>query len=126
MARIELALRDGLPFGKGEEAVLQYDVTLRSLTAGDIIDARIESERVVETQAGPRLVTSNELMALNVLRRQVLRVGVISGPLSMAQLRLLSHGDLQLLEGEADAIEMAELNERLANRGRPDQAPGTD
>lgn len=126
MAQIEFPLKHGLPFGKGEEAALQYDATLRSLTAGDIIDARVESERVVDTPAGPRLVTSPELMALNVLRRQITRVGVISGPLSIAQLRQLSHHDLQLLEGESDALEVAELSERLDRRGRADQAPGTD
>ena len=126
MANTEPTLRDGLPYGKGEEAVLQYDVTLRSLTAGDIIDARLESERVVETPTGPRLVTSPELMALNVLRRQVTRVGAISGPLSIAQLRSLSHHDLQLLEGACDTLEVAELAERVGNRGRADQAPGTD
>ncbi|MDA8483590.1 phage tail assembly protein [Pseudomonas resinovorans] len=125
MAKIELTLRDGLPFGKGEEAALQYDATLRSLTAGDIIDARMESERVVETPSGPRLVHSPESMALHVLRRQITRIGVISGPLSIAQLRQLSHHDLQLLEGESDALEVAELSERLGNRGRAEQAPGT-
>lgn len=124
MATISLTLRDGLPFGKGEEAALQHDASLRSLTAGDIIDARLESERVVDTPSGPRLVTSPELMALNVLRRQVTRVGVINGPLSIANLRSLSHHDLQLLEGESDALEAAELAERLGNRGRADQAPG--
>lgn len=126
MANTEPTLRDGLPYGKGDDAELQYDLTLRSLTAGDIIDARLESERVVETPTGPRLVTSPELMALNVLRRQVTRVGVINGPLSIAQLRLLSHHDLQLLEGAADTLEVAELSERVGNRGRTDQAPGAD
>jgi phage FluMu protein gp41 len=125
MAKFELTFLNGLPYGKGDDVQLQYAVTLRSLTAGDIIDARAESERVVETPAGYRLITSNELMALNVLRRQILSVGVIQGPLSIAQLRLLSHSDLQLLESEADALDAAEMSERLASRGRADQAPGT-
>lgn len=41
-------LADGLPYGTGDDAEMQYDVTFRELTAGDIIDAQLASERVVE------------------------------------------------------------------------------
>jgi phage FluMu protein gp41 len=126
MAKMEFRLKHGLPFGKGEDAEQQYEVVLRELNAGDVIDSRIESERVIPTEAGPRLVFSNELMALQTLRRQVLQVGCLQGPLSMAQLRALRLEDLQLLESHADALDAAAISERLGERGRSEQAPGSD
>lgn len=124
MAQTTFPLKSGLPFGKGDEAELQMEVTLRELNGGDLIDARLESERVVEAAAGPRLVCSPELLALNTLRRQVASIGKVKGPLSMHELRKLTISDLLLLERKAEAMDAAVLADKLGERGRSDQAPG--
>lgn len=124
MAQSIFPLKHGLPFGKDDDAEMQMEVTLRELAGGDLIDARLESERVVESASGPRLVCSPELLALNTLRRQVASIGKIKGPLSMNDLRRLKVPDLLLLERQADAIDAAVLADKLGERGRSDQAPG--
>lgn len=53
-----LKLKDGLPFGTGDETEMQYDVTLRELTAGDLIDAQAAAEKLVMSKEGPVLVSS--------------------------------------------------------------------
>ena len=90
-------LIDGLPFGEKDDVQMQYDVTLRELTAGDLIDAQVASEKVVMTKEGPVLVSSPALMGLELLRRQIERVGCINGPLSLALIKKLSQQDFQRL-----------------------------
>ncbi len=124
MANVTFSLHDGMPFGKGEEQELLKDVVVRELTAGDLIDARMESERVIQTGEGPRLVSSPELLALHCLRRQIVSIGKVKGPMSLANLRTLSLVDLREIESQADTLEAAVLAERLGQRGRADTAPG--
>lgn len=124
MAQTTFTLRDGLPFGKGDEQERLKEVTLRELTGGDLIDARMESERVISTGEGPRLVSSPELLALHCLRRQIISIGKIKGPMSLANLRSLSLVDLRDIEEKADTLEAALLAERLGQRGRADTASG--
>lgn len=124
MAQSTFPLKDGLQYGKGDEAELQMEVTLRELNGADLIDARMESERVVEAASGPRLVCSPELLALNTLRRQVASIGKVKGPLSMHDLRKLTISDLLLLERKAEAMDAAVLADKLGERGRSDQASG--
>ncbi|EJI0962862.1 TPA: hypothetical protein LZR68_005262, partial [Escherichia coli] len=85
-----LKLKDGLPFGTGDETEMQYDVTLRELTAGDLIDAQAAAEKLVMSKEGPVLVSSPSRMGLEMLRRQIASVGCIKGPLSLALMRKLS------------------------------------
>lgn len=47
-----LQLKDGLPFGIGADCVMQYAVTFRELTTGDVIDAQTASEIPVTTAEG--------------------------------------------------------------------------
>lgn len=124
MANVTFTLKDGLPYGKGDEQEHLKDVTLRELNAGDLIDARLESERVVQTGEGPRLVSSPELLALHCLRRQIISIGKVKGPMSLTNLRTLSLVNLREIESQADTLEVAVLAERLGQRGRTDAAPG--
>lgn len=124
MAQTTFTLKDGLPFGKGDEQERLMDVTLRELNGGDLIDARMESERIVQTGEGPRLVSSPELLALHCLRRQIVSIGKVKGPMSLVNLRTLSLIDLREIESQADTLEAALLAERLGQRGRTDTAPG--
>ncbi|HDS8578261.1 TPA: phage tail assembly protein [Klebsiella variicola] len=111
-------LLDGLPFGTGEELEMQYDITFRELTAGDIIDAQLASERVVETRQGPQLVSSPAQMGLEMLRRQIAKVGVINGPLSLLLLKKLSQRDFHRVSLATDLRDVAQAAAMLPDRGR--------
>ncbi|MDF9346378.1 phage tail assembly protein [Escherichia coli] len=71
-------------------------VTLRELTAGDLIDAQAAAEKLVMSKEGPILVSSPSRMGLEMLRRQIASVGCIKGPLSMALIRKLSADDFSV------------------------------
>ena len=67
MAKIEFQLEHGLPFGKGKDREMQYDVVLRELNGKDVIDASLEAEKVtfISTSDGgvePVAYTSNILL----------------------------------------------------------------
>jgi phage FluMu protein gp41 len=121
MARLEFSLKHGLPFGKGADAVMQYDVTLRELSVGDILSANEESEKVVPTPDGYTLVVSPTLVGVHTMRRQVLKVGCIQGPLSVADMGRLHPDDLALLNSKASDLDSAVLKE-VTERGRSDAA----
>jgi phage FluMu protein gp41 len=111
-------LLDGLPFGTGEEMEMQFDMTFRELTAGDIIDAQLASERVVETRSGPQLVSSPSQMGLEMLRRQIAKVGVINGPLSLLMLKKLSQRDFHRVSLATDLRDVAQAASMTPERGR--------
>ncbi|AUZ66626.1 phage tail assembly protein [Citrobacter amalonaticus] len=111
-------LLDGLPFGQGDELEMQYDITFRELTAGDIIDAQLASERVVETKQGPQLVSSPSQMGLEMLRRQIAKVGVINGPLSLLMLKKLSQRDFHRVSLASDLRDLAQAASMMPERGR--------
>lgn len=128
MAISDFSLYHGMPFGKGRDMELQYDVELRELTASDVIDSRIAAERVslVQTEDGktkPVAYHSDIIMGIELLRRQVRCIGEIQGPLSMKQLRSLHLEDLELLQQKAAELNKAVTDawgEELEMRGRHD------
>ncbi|BFI48117.1 hypothetical protein B7R74_17290 [Yersinia pseudotuberculosis] len=92
-----IQLKHGLSYGKGDEDVKQFDVELRELTAGDLIESEQASERVVMTEKGPALLSSPATMGYEMVRRSISRIGIIQGPLSMTLLKTLHQDDLELL-----------------------------
>ncbi|ECI5214697.1 hypothetical protein DUQ17_22370 [Salmonella enterica subsp. diarizonae] len=116
-------LKDGLPFGSGDDVQMQHDVKLRELTAGDLIDAQVAAEKVVMTKEGPVLVSSPSLMGLEMLRRQVGSVGCINGPLSMTMIRKLSTDDFQRLSLATELRDMAVAASLTQERGRVAAVP---
>ncbi len=127
MARIEFELIDGLSIGEGDNRVTHKKVTLRTLTAGDLEDASIESEKVVREEDDLSIVISPVLMSNAVLRRQILKVGDITGPLPAPLLRMLSSVDLELLQAQADLLDKAgrAAVEAALSRGRTEE-PAAD
>lgn len=99
----------GLPYGKNDDVELQFDVELRPLTAGDIIDAEAASERMVMTPKGPALLSSPSRMGFELLRRSVGRIGKINGPLPMELLKTLHQADIELLLDKAELQRSAAL-----------------
>jgi phage FluMu protein gp41 len=87
MANTVVNLRDGLKIGE----VKHIDVEIREATAGDLVEAAVESEKLIHVPGeGSLLVTSPTLIGANTIRRQIVRVGDYKGPLSLAELKLFS------------------------------------
>lgn len=113
----KVTLQKGLTVGEKtyKEAVL------RELSAGDIMAAMEESERVVMTPTSngvePVLLLSNALMGINTLRRQIASLGEIQGPLEREQMNLLSDVDLGLLQQGVAELDLAVAKD-IGDRGR--------
>lgn len=106
-------------------------VELRPATAGDVIDATEESEKlvyaVVKGDVVPTLVTSPGLVGSNVLRRQIVRLGEIQGPIDLDVLKRLEIDDFELLQAKADELDRAHAaraTREVAARGRDDGGGG--
>ncbi|ADU63399.1 MAG: phage tail assembly protein [Pseudodesulfovibrio sp.] len=118
---ITFPLVTGLPVG---DEFLR-DVTLREVRAGDIIEAQEEAEKLVHTPGGPALVASPTLLGLGVLRRQIVSIGNVQGPISLKELKRLTPHDLGMIQAEADRLDAAvamALARQGADRGRSDGA----
>lgn len=118
MATVTVTLDKGLTIGDS----VHLEAELREPTAGDVLDAAQESEKLLPTPEGYRLVPSPTLTGINMLRRQIVRIGDHPGPLTLAEVRKLSPGDLQRLQTVAEQLEGAAL-EALEDRGRMDKTP---
>ncbi|MEJ1402578.1 MAG: phage tail assembly protein [Candidatus Sedimenticola sp. (ex Thyasira tokunagai)] len=119
---ISVTLKHGLK--QGDDTLMV--ATLRELSAGDIIEAREASEKLVMTPDGPSLVVSPTLLGAELLRRQIARIDNLQGPLDLVQLKRLNPEDLNQLQDKADeldeAVFAAAAMEGLSDRGRDDAA----
>jgi phage FluMu protein gp41 len=103
MADIECTLDKGITVGDKTHRV----ATLREHTAGDVIESMSDSEKVVATPDGYQLVQSPSLISVHTLRRQIVSIGDIKGPLEIEQLKLLSSTDMDLLNDYANRLDVA-------------------
>lgn len=117
MAQSEFDLKHGLEV----EGVVHKHVVLGELTAGDIIEAQQESERVVMTPDGPALVSSPALVGALTLCRQIKQIGDIK-MMELPMLRKLHEDDLYQLQLEAAKLSQAgdQAGKELSDRGRAD------
>lgn len=118
MAQHTVTLEKGLTVGDKTYTT----ATLKELSAGDVIAAMEESERVimVPNASGslePTLLLSNSLMGVNTLRRQIASIGDIQGPIEREQLNLLSDADLLLLQQGVQEMDAAAAQD-ISARGR--------
>lgn len=110
MATEKVTLVNGLKVKSDGGEVVHIEAEVREATAGDFIEASEESERVCATSAGDYvLLASPTMVALNTLRRQVVRIGEYKGPLSIGELKKLSAGDLNLLQETSAKLERAAM-----------------
>lgn len=81
MAELTFTLIHGLRTGKGTtDEMLHKDVTLRELTSRDVIESQLASERVVIGDNGKAVAYCSEvMMGLEMMRRQIKRIGEIPG-----------------------------------------------
>ncbi|MCE8027545.1 hypothetical protein HOP54_02425 [Halomonas daqingensis] len=122
--KITVALIHGLTIGE----TLHREVVLREATAGDVLDAQAESERLmmVPNHDGgfePMLVVSPSRVGIEVLRRQIVSVGDISGPIELAVLKRLNPEDLNLLLAKSEQLDGAAVSQTqdgATQRGRDD------
>lgn len=125
MAEHTVTLDKGITIGSKSNK----QAVLKELSAGDVIEAMQESERLIMVPGPngqePRLVHSNALMGVHTLRRQVARLGEIEGPLEIDQLALLSDRDLETLQAAADAMDAA-VAQAVSDRGRSNAASEHD
>lgn len=103
MAVIECPLEKGITIGNKTHRV----AVLTEHNAGMTIEAGAESERVVMVNGQPHLVSSPNMVGIHVLRRQIVSIGDLKGPLELEQLALLSNEDLNRLYEYADRLELA-------------------
>lgn len=129
MAKIEFTLKHGIPFGKGRDAEMQYDVVLRELNAGDIIDASEDAERVMFSPSGGAVAyTSNVRAGYELLRRQIASIGDIQGPLEMKDLRRMHRDDMEMLQQKAEALDtlLMDAASKVVQRGEDEPVGHTD
>ncbi len=126
---LEFDLRHGLTLGEDADAKTRKHVKLRAATAGDVIEAQEESEKLVYAAdaAGnimPTLVTSPSLTGIHVLRRQIARLDDLHGPLDLALLKKLHIEDFDLIQAKAQELDAAgnqaarTASREVAQRGR--------
>ena len=102
-------------FVAGEQT--HHEVGLRELTSKDVIDAQFAAEKVVVIDGNAMAYTSDALMGVELLRRQVEFVGSYQGPLSLKELYRFSPADLDGLRKKAEEIDQL-LAKEIAARGR--------
>ncbi|EER46115.1 MULTISPECIES: phage tail assembly protein [Pasteurellaceae] len=115
---MQLVLQTGLMYGDEP----QYEVTLRELTTGDLLDAEVAAERMIMSPDGvPVLVKSPALFGYEILRRQIASIGKIQGPITMKMLRSMTSEDLQRISVFAETWEATKATQ-VVERGRLDAA----
>lgn len=113
MAIMTFDLEHGYKVGESNHT----EVGLRKLTTGDYIDAQLAAEKVVVQNGKALSYTSDVLMGLELLCRQVEYIGAVQGPFSIKDFRKLHEDDFQMIQQQAAALDN-QLAEALANRGR--------
>jgi len=118
-------LRLTLKNGDDERMEIYKTFEMREPTAGDVIDASEESEKLVTVKDGFEFVSSPALMGFHMLRRQIKKIGDISGPISVKNMRKLHPEDLEILQVAAENIDSATAG-AIASRGRSEQTQNAD
>ncbi|MDC5753862.1 hypothetical protein OPW41_18330 [Vibrio europaeus] len=123
---MEFQLQDGLALGKGDDAELQYEVEMRELSPKDVFDSQLAAETFGVVNGKAYSYVSDTEMGIELLRRQVVNVGCIQGPLSRSQLFSLSDTDFALVQeyGQKldEKVNAIAAMEEAAERGRSEVA----
>ncbi|MGR6833583.1 phage tail assembly protein [Aliivibrio wodanis] len=113
MAQMTFNLKDG--FKMGEET--HFEVGLKELSSGDLIDAQMAAEKIVVQNGVAVAYTSDVMFGLEMLVRQVEYIGSFQGPLQIKELRKLSPGDLNELQKQTSLLDQMLMKE-FEQRGR--------
>ncbi|MPW31792.1 hypothetical protein F9L16_22745 [Agarivorans sp. B2Z047] len=111
--------------GKSDDARTHFEVELRELTQGDLIDAATESESMRAVVEGGRMryvmARSEEMFSALLVVKQIKRIGTVQGPFDLSMLRTLHIDDWLMLTEQINALDEAAL-EAATERGRMDEA----
>lgn len=121
MATIEVTLPVGFKLGDD----CHQDAVLRELGTRDIIEAGIDAETCVMGPDGQmHLVRSATKAGIELLRRQIVRIGPVDGPFTLAEFFKLAPEDFLALQAKAEELDaaIAKAMEGLAARGRDQPA----
>lgn len=123
MSNHEFNLKYGLKLG---DDTLKNVVMKSSLSAGEILEASEAAEKLAMVGEGvnkePMFIISPTLMGIESVRRQIVSIGDIQGPISLHQIKSLHEVDLQLLNQIAVDMEKIKVSQELARRGRSNSA----
>ncbi len=123
MSNHKFSLKHGLKVG---DDILKNVVLKPSLSAGEILEASEAAEKLVMVgEAGykePTFVISPTLMGIESLRRQIVSIDDLQGPISLHQIKGLHEEDLRMLNQVAADLEKIKVSQELARRGRSDTA----
>lgn len=122
--KLPVTLIHGLKIGETE----CKDVVLREASAGDVLDAQEAAERLMmvpNSDGGfePMLVVSPSRVGVEVLRRQIVSIGDLSGPLDLKLMHRLHPEDLNRLLAKSEQLDgaaVAQTQEGATQRGRGD------
>lgn len=110
-----------LPVGLKVGDAVHTEAVLRELTTRDLIEAGQAAERVVLGDDGAyHLVQSPTMAGVEMLCRQVARIGDVPGPLTPPELFKLDGKDFLALQAGAEALDQAVVNamRQASERGR--------
>ncbi|MGE4406040.1 phage tail assembly protein [Pseudomonas sp.] len=119
MATVTIELKKGLKIGE----TVHTEAEIREATAGDVIEAMEESEKLVMVGSEPQLIASPTLVGVNTLRRQIVRIGTYQGPLSLGEIKRLDPHDLNELQLQSELLD-AGAGAEITRRGRDDRGQG--
>ncbi len=101
-------------------------------SAEALLSAALKSQQVAMVPAGvdargetlfdPQLLCNPHLMAYEILRLRIDKLGDLDMPLEEELFGMLSEKDLEILQQEADILDGLAINKELADRGKSDSA----
>lgn len=133
MAEVKFELDQGL---KSDSGPARKTCVLREATAGDVIESNAEAEKVVLVPVAiddkgqpvhePQLVISPSLVSLHRLRRQIVSIGDLKGPIEQEMLFKLSAADLDKIQEKAGQLDEAanKASQAVTQVGRNDEPDG--
>jgi len=124
-------LEKGITVGEGDDAINHTECVIDAATCGDLVDAAKAATSVELAPTGrynkglptfePMAVVNPYLMEIELLYRQVKRIGDLDGPLNQAYWRLLSEDDINLIRQHAEQLRDAPLaSQEVVLGGRED------
>lgn len=116
---MEFEIKDGLKVGE----TTFYDVTIGKVTTHILQQAKEAAEKVIPTPTGYELVVSPTRLENEMLRRRILKVGNINGPLQPKELSAITDGDMDIILKHMQELDAAE---DMDSTGRLDKEPAGD
>lgn len=110
-----------LPNGVKTDDEVHTECELSEPTVKDLMEATKEAERLV-MEPEPSLIASPTLVSIHTLRRQIVRLGTLEGPIEIGIFEKLKGSDLVVLNDAAEQLEAATAKE-VAQRGRDHARP---